>query len=58
MEKEKHKASYSTVRAAQNGKKISRGLVRFHLKGGQPERGSIAMARAERERAAKKEKKE
>lgn len=41
MKNSSHSASKSTVKASQTGKKISKGLVKFHLKAGKPKKISL-----------------
>ena len=41
MKNSSHSASKSTVKASQTGKKISKALVKFHLKAGKPKKISL-----------------
>lgn len=41
MKNSSHSTSKSTVKASQTGKKISKGLVKFHLKAGKPKKISL-----------------
>lgn len=55
MENPKHNTTKSTVQAAQTGKKISKGLVKFYMKGGDPVRKTISELKKEAEDKLKKE---
>jgi hypothetical protein len=41
MKNSSHSTSKSTVKASQTGKKISKALVKFHLKAGKPKKISL-----------------